>query len=74
MTAVQQQKMPIVWTISASAAGGGTGIQADLHTFHDFDVYGCTVVTALCAQNSFASGYTRGDGKESRCCANQCAG
>ena len=58
MTAVQQQKMPIVWTISASAAGGGTGIQADLHTFHDFDVYGCTVVTALCAQNSFASGYT----------------
>ncbi len=58
MTTVQQQKMPIVWTISASAAGGGTGIQADLHTFHDFGVYGCTVVTALCAQNSFALGYT----------------
>ena len=40
VTTVQQKKMPIVWTISASAAGGGTGIQADLHTFHDFDVYG----------------------------------
>ena len=65
MTTAQQKKMPIVWTISASAAGGGTGIQADLHTFHDFDVYGCTVITALCAQNSFALGYTAVSEKKS---------
>jgi len=58
VTESQQQKMPIVWSISASVSGGGSGIQADLHTFHDFMVHGCTVVTALIAENSFAQGYS----------------
>jgi len=53
-----QQKVPVVWTIGASDSSGGSGIQADLHTFHDFSVHGCTVITALNAQNSFALGDT----------------
>lgn len=51
------QKKPIVWTIAGSDSGGGAGIQADLHTFQDFAVHGCSVITALTAQNSFALGY-----------------
>ena len=54
----EQQKMPIVWSIAGSDSSGGTGIQADLHTFHDLGVHGCTVITALTAQNSFALGHT----------------
>ena len=52
------QKKPVVWTIAGSDSGGGAGIQADLHTFQDFAVHGCSVITALTAQNSFALGYT----------------
>jgi hydroxymethylpyrimidine kinase/phosphomethylpyrimidine kinase/thiamine-phosphate diphosphorylase len=58
VTESQQKKIPIVWTVSASVSGGGGGIQADLHTFHDFKVHGCTVVTALIAENSFAQGHS----------------
>lgn len=43
---------PIVWTIAASDSGGGAGIQADLHTFQSLNTYGCSVITALTAQNS----------------------
>jgi hydroxymethylpyrimidine kinase/phosphomethylpyrimidine kinase/thiamine-phosphate diphosphorylase len=53
-----ENKKKIVWTISGSDSGGGAGIQSDLHTFHDFGVHGCSVITALTAQNSFALGYT----------------
>ena len=49
--------LPIAWTIAGSDSGGGAGIQADLLTFADFAVHGCSVVTALTAQNSFALGY-----------------
>lgn len=49
--------MPIAWTIAGSDSGGGAGIQADLATFRDFDVHGCSVITALTAQNSFAVGH-----------------
>lgn len=44
-------KQPVVWTIAGSDACGGAGMQADLRTFHNFAVHGCTVVTAVTAQN-----------------------
>lgn len=34
-------------TIAGSAAGGSAGIQADLKTFQELDVYGMSVVTAI---------------------------
>ncbi|GGN58842.1 MULTISPECIES: bifunctional hydroxymethylpyrimidine kinase/phosphomethylpyrimidine kinase [Oceanobacillus] len=36
-----------VITIAGSAAGGSAGIQADLKTFQELDVYGMSVVTAI---------------------------
>ncbi|ARN74418.1 bifunctional hydroxymethylpyrimidine kinase/phosphomethylpyrimidine kinase [Oceanicoccus sagamiensis] len=51
-------KIPVVWSISGSDSCGGTGIQSDLKTFHDFATCGCSVVTAITAQNSFATGYS----------------
>lgn len=42
---------PVVWTIAGSDACGGAGMQADLRTLHNFAVHGCSVITAVTAQN-----------------------
>jgi len=43
---------PVAWTIAGSDPGGGAGIQADLKTMNAFGVHGCSVATALTAQNT----------------------
>ncbi|RDW15031.1 bifunctional hydroxymethylpyrimidine kinase/phosphomethylpyrimidine kinase [Oceanobacillus chungangensis] len=40
-----------VITVAGSAAGGSAGIQADLKTFQELDVYGMSVVTAIVARH-----------------------
>jgi|SRR5690625_1268473 len=40
-----------VITIAGSAAGGSAGIQADLKTFQELDVYGMSVITAIVSRH-----------------------
>src|SRR5690625_1005709 len=40
-----------VITIAGSASGGSAGIQADLKTFQELDVYGMSVITAIVARH-----------------------
>jgi len=42
---------PVVYTIAGSDCSGGAGIQADILTLHALGVHGCTITTALTAQN-----------------------
>ena len=44
--------MPVALTIAGSDPSGGAGIQADLKTFHQFGVYGMSVITLLTVQNT----------------------
>jgi hydroxymethylpyrimidine/phosphomethylpyrimidine kinase len=43
---------PVALTIAGSDPSGGAGIQADLKTFHQFRVYGMSVVSLLTVQNT----------------------
>ncbi|SDJ65897.1 thiamine-phosphate diphosphorylase [Ferrimonas sediminum] len=54
MSGASQTARPIVWTIAGSDCGGGAGLQADLHTMADLGCHGCSVVSAITAQNSVA--------------------
>ncbi|MFC7062481.1 bifunctional hydroxymethylpyrimidine kinase/phosphomethylpyrimidine kinase [Halobacillus seohaensis] len=44
--------IPRALTIAGSAAQGSAGIQADLKTFQELDVYGMSAITAIVANNS----------------------
>jgi hydroxymethylpyrimidine/phosphomethylpyrimidine kinase len=43
---------PVALTIAGSDPSGGAGIQADLKTFHQFEVYGEAVITLITVQNT----------------------
>lgn len=43
---------PNVLAVAGSDSGAGAGLQADLKTFAAFEVYGCSAVTAVTAQNT----------------------
>lgn len=45
-------KVKEVLTIAGSDSGGGAGIQADLKTFQERDVFGMSILTAVTAQNT----------------------
>lgn len=49
---MSQRSVRVGLTIAGSDPSGGAGIQADLKTFHQFGIYGMSVVTLLTVQNT----------------------
>ena len=49
---MQRAPVSVALTIAGSDPSGGAGLQADLKTFHQFGVYGTSVVTLLTVQNT----------------------
>jgi len=47
----QEDFYPAALTVSGSDPSGGSGIQADLRSFNAAGVFGCSVITAVTAQN-----------------------
>lgn len=45
------QQSKVIWTVAGSDSCAGAGLQTDLHTFHDFNLVGCSVVTSVTAQH-----------------------
>lgn len=48
-------QIAVALTIAGSDPSGGAGIQADLKTFHQYGVYGESVLTLLTVQNTFSA-------------------
>ena len=45
-------KTAVAMTIAGSDPSGGAGLQADLKTFHQFGVYGTSVIALVTVQNT----------------------
>lgn len=52
MTAESISSAPFILTVAGSDPTSGAGMQADLHTFHDFGCHGRCAVTAITAQTN----------------------
>ncbi|QCT01717.1 phosphomethylpyrimidine kinase (HMP-phosphate kinase) [Paenibacillus algicola] len=48
----EQVHIPRALTIAGSDSGGGAGIQADLKTFQELEVFGMSAITAVTVQNT----------------------